>query len=174
MKIDEISETEKKLAVINETIKRLDPAIRAAAFDVLAPKYFDELRGQNGKTVAQSGSRKDDVDVGADSSEFFAKFDHAQPSKNLLLIVAWLYSQYGKYPITRAVVNAYAADTGLTVPDRPDVTMRQAKHDGKSLFRQKGRGWELTVSGEARIKELYSVKKGSERPPSPAKSNDDD
>ena len=88
-------------------------------------------------------------------------FDHKQPKNNVLLIVAWLYSQYGVFPITTKEIKDIGNSTGLVIPGRPDNTMRTAKKKGKNLFNQHGKGWRLTVSGETYLREIYSVKKGN-------------
>ena len=163
MDTDEIAEAKKWLIDIDKTIKQLDPAIRLAAFERLAPKYFD-TNGSSCQRDSTGQSASSDGD--GDKGDFFESHGDGEPHQNVLLIAAWLYSQFGKFPITRAHVNTEAAETGLTIPDRPDMTMRTAKHDGRNLFRQRGRGWELTVSGEARVKELFRVRRGNKQLPS--------
>ncbi len=166
MNSEGIEAVKRKLAEIDTTVKKLDPAIRAAAFDVLAPLYFDVADTSKYEAPARKGASKHRIEEVGDRNEFYEQHEHGKPSDNVLLIAAWLYSQYGKFPITRAHIDSEAADTGVTVPERADNTMRVAKHDGKALFRQKGKGWELTVCGESRLKEAYAVRRGTKRPPS--------
>lgn len=78
-----------------------------------------------------------------------------------MVLVAWLYSQYGVYPITSKELKELGDSCGLTIPNRPDITLRQAKASGKNKFTQQGKGWKLTVSGELALKETYSVTKGT-------------
>ena len=78
-----------------------------------------------------------------------------------MLLVAWLYGIYGVYPITAKEIKELGDSCGLVIPARPDNTMRKAKKNGKSLFSQQGKGWQLTVSGEMFLKEAYKVKKGN-------------
>lgn len=174
-------ETKKRLLEINETISKLDPSIRAAAFDILAPSYFEGLE----RTPRLDKPRPaDDADVGAtpvarrqppvvptDRGEFYQRFDHTDPADNVLLIAAWLYSQYGVYPMTRKAIEEEASDAGLTIPNRSDMTMRAAKREGKNLFRQQGKGWQVTVSGEAELRKTYSVRKGTQ--PAPTEKGDE-
>ena len=167
MNPEKIREIEKKLAEINKVISGFDPAIRLAAFEMLAPHYFDEeaqdrtkKRIAIGKDMGTSGATATDLE------KFFGSFDHKKPKDNVLLIASWLYSQYGVVSIATKDIKDYADKTGLTVPTRPDNTMRSAKKNSKNLFRQHGNGWELTVHGEAHLKETYEVKKGSKTRPS--------
>ena len=165
---DALNEAKKKLLDINKTITKLDPAIRSAAFDIIAPLIFDGVEPASPKTATAkqksnptTGKRKV-VTPSGNREAFYSAQDHDKPKDNVFLIAAWLYSQFGKFAITRKDIDEEAAEAGLTVPDRADNTMRQAKHKGKSLFRKKNKGWELTVSGEARVKEQYGVTKGNQ------------
>ena len=78
-----------------------------------------------------------------------------------MVLVAWLYSHYGAYPISPKEIQELGDSCGLVIPNRPDNTMRQAKCDGKGLFQQQGKGWRLTVSGELNMKNQFKVKKGN-------------
>jgi hypothetical protein len=161
------TEAKKKLQEINETILTLDPAIRLQAFEILAPLYFNVLPRKQ-EHVGQKGADKKEkaqpeLFSGEDASEFFGGFDHKKPKDNVLLIAAWLYSQFGVFPITRANIMDLAASAGLIVPPRSDNTMRSAKHNGKTLFQQKGKAWQLTLTGEQYMKEQYSILKGNKQ-----------
>jgi hypothetical protein len=167
MKPDGIQEIEKKLAEINKVILNYDPAIRLAAFEILAPFYFDKEGQVIDRKRPVKGKENNVQKLSADDLEaFFKSFDHKKPKDNVLLIAAWLYSQYGVFPITTDDIKTYADKTGLTVPERSDNTMRSSKKKSKSLFRQQGAGWALTVHGEAHVKEVYGVKKGAKARPS--------
>ncbi len=167
MEDDRIKDAKKKLADINKTIAALDPSIRAAAFEVLAPIYFDEYEpgtqseDRKSKTPRSRRTRSTPVDP----EKFFNEHDHDKPKDNVHLVAAWFYSQYGVSPVTQKDVRDCADDAGLTIPERPDNTMRYAKKDGKNMYRQKNAGWQLTVKGEAYVKETYGVKKGNKPRP---------
>ncbi len=159
---EKINKVKQKLLEINETISSLNPEIRAAAFDILAPYYFEnisfkkptrELKKE--EKIKEENTKTDDINT------FFGTHDHKQPKNNVNLIAAWLYQQHGVFPITVKMVKETGDTIGLIVPDRPDATMRQAKRDGKSLFIKQGKGWQLTVSGQTFIRETYDVKKGN-------------
>lgn len=159
MKSDEIRSAISKLKEINSIILKLAPSIRAAAFDILAPLFFEESI-----TLTDKGSKTGKKQVSqistANQEKFFTSFDLTKPSDNVMLIVAWLYSQYGKFPISRTMLEEQASKTGLTIPERPDKTMVVKKAKGKNLFHKQGKGWQLTVSGESYVKETFNVKKG--------------
>lgn len=148
-----LNDVKKKLLEVNKTISRLDAAIRSAAFEILWPYYFEQ------EAKKQGGGPTDDVE------KFFTSFTHEKPSENVFLTAAWLYSQYGVIPINAKLLQEHADNAGLTIPERPDNTMRNAKRDGKILFRKRGDGFQLTVHGEAYIKETYSVPKGGKSLP---------
>jgi hypothetical protein len=160
---DTIDDVKGKLTELNEFVKPFCPEIRPLAFNILAPLYFDGL-AQNRKPIIPSGVDQVDetqICTSDDMGTFFCSFDHKQPKNNVLLITAWLYSQYGVFSINGKTIKDIGNDTGLVIPSRPDNTMRTAKKKGKSLFNQQGKGWKLTVSGESYLRETYGVKKGN-------------
>lgn len=162
MASDKIKSATEKLLEINQIITKLDPAIRSAAFDILTPLVFEEEDVSEKPGTAHKKQKQIST---ADKEKFLSLFEHDKPKDYVLLIAAWLYSQHGVFPITKALMDEEASNAGLTVPERPDNTMRTAKQKGKNLFRQKNSGWQLTVAGEAYLKETYSVKKGNKPVP---------
>lgn len=158
-----IQEVKDKLTKINEFIAGLDAELKSTALGLLLPLYFDE-KGLKFTPLQKTGNDVDEVDYDGER-EFFSSFDHEKPSENVVMIAAYLYSQYGVYPITPDEVKDYATRLGITIAPRTDNTLRQASRDGKNLFRQSGRGWEPTLPGESYFKELYKVKKGNKLRP---------
>ena len=162
----------KEILEINKTIAKLDPAIRGRAFEILADAAFGAGKSSGGPPAGSGRHRKTgDPSSGKPAApsgmeEFFSEYEHDKPAENCRLISAWLYSQYGKSPFTAAQMKDIADETGITIPDRPDMTMKGAKHSKKALYRQKGKAFELTVTGEAYVKETYGVRKGNKTPPS--------
>lgn len=163
---EKIADVKKKLFEINKIISRLEPAIHSAAFEILAPHYFEEeAEGRGRQKGKQVKIKKPPTDT---PEKFFSSFEHEKPSDNVILIAAWLYSQYGVIPITNNEIKEQADNAGLTVPDRSDTTMRNSKKDSKNLFRKRGKGYQLTVHGEKYVKKTYSIKKGKK--PLPAEN----
>lgn len=170
MNKNDTEEVKAKLLEINKLISQLDPSIRAAAFEILAPYYFSHKQHApvhakaTADTESSGGSATDTPDT-SDLGAFISAFDTNKPVDNVMLLVAWLYSNYGTYPITVKEIKELGDSCGLIVPARPDNTMRQAKKNGKGLFNQQGKGWQLTVSGELFLKETFKVKKGNKTIP---------
>ena len=156
-----IEEVKQHLLDINKTIASLDPAIRGAAFNILAPYYFDKIPPPADDKKTPPAKKQLPSSDTASIESFFATHEHDKPAENVFLIAAWLYSQHGTTPLTAALCNEISSQVGITVPGRADNTMRQAKHNGKNLFRQQGKGWMLTTSGELYVKETYGVRKGN-------------
>ncbi len=151
----QFQERVKKLKEINKVIESLDPSIKEAGFKLL-------------QSYA-TGKEKESTNGGDDESltnkeKFFTKFSHDQPADNVFLITAYFYSQYGTSPISIKEIKEVADDVGLTIPNRPDMTLKNAQRDGKSLFTSKTRGsWNPTVHGEKFLKEEYEVRKGRKK-----------
>lgn len=165
MKDTKIDEAKAKLLEINELIKKLDESMRETAIQLLVPLYFHNADEPRKSPVGLSSDNKNPhkglPPSTDDLGEFIASFEQGKPVDNLFLLVAWLYSYYGAYPISAKEIQELGDSSGLVIPSRSDNTMRQAKNDGKSLFVQQGKGWRLTVSGELYLKDKFNVKKGN-------------
>jgi len=155
-----IKEAQKHLLDINKTIKSLDPAIRAAAFNILVPYYFDVPPDNKEEGGKEKGKGKKEDSPGS-LKEFFGAHENSKPPDNVFLIAAWLYSQHGAIPITSNLCREISKKVGITIPNRPDATMRAAQRKLKNMFRQQGKAWVLTTHGELFIKNKYGVSKGN-------------
>ncbi len=156
-----------KILEINGIIKSLDPALQERASEVLLRMAFGnvlttpnsrdnvKLHSRNLKKI-NAFSHK----VPLVRPEFFSGHEHDRLKDNVHLIVAWLYSIYGLFPIETRLVRETALQVGLMIPNRPDNTMRQAKCKGHSLYEHVGRGWQLSTLGERYIQQRYEVKPG--------------
>lgn len=165
MKDAAIGDAKAKLLEINELIKQLDESLRETAIQLLVPLYFQGGDRPPTQSAGSSNDNKSPDKVSPPSTndlgDFIASFEQGKPADNVLLLVAWLYSHYGVYPISPKEIQELGDSSGLVIPSRADNTMRQAKSDGKSLFQQQGKGWRLTVSGELHLKSKFNVKKGN-------------
>ena len=160
-----IQEVKDKLTKINEFVNGLDTELKSIAISLLLPLYFDE-KETTFESIKKNNENVDDVsDSSDDEYKFFSSYDHDKPSDNVVMIAAWLYSQYGVYPITQDEVKEYANRLGITIASRVDMTFGSVSRDGKKLFRQTGRGYEPTLPGEGHFKELYKVRKGNKPRP---------
>jgi hypothetical protein len=155
----------KRLEEANSVIAKLDPAIRAAAFELLADYVTHDDRAPGAKRERDAKRGHSDSDAG-DVETFFAQHEgnNKKPSDNAVLIAAYVYSQYGSEPFALSEIKSIADDAGITIPASIDMTFRQAKRDGNALFRHAGRSqYAPTVKGELYIKKTYSVSKGTKR-----------
>lgn len=163
MKKETFDERVERLKEVNDVIKSLDPSIREASFEVLK-NYITGI-----KTVEKLEDGEVDNDNGGEFSfenkeQFFSSYEHKKPSDNVMLITAYYYQEFGTSPILMDELKEIANSVGITVPTRPDMTLKKAQKKGKNLFTSAGRGrYQPTVHGEIYLKETYGVKKGHKK-----------
>jgi hypothetical protein len=155
-----------RLEEVNKVIARLDPSIKAQAFDVLRSYVAgDEKRPERsaGDSHGNSETPKSEPESNATgAAAFFTRFDHQKPSENALLLAAYHYLTFGIEPFSAEEMRSEASTVGLTIPSRIDKTYASAKRDGKALFQRVGAAqFRPTVHGEAYLKTTYQVKKGT-------------
>lgn len=164
---DSFKERVERLNELNKVIEKLDPAIRAEAFALLADYVTGEPREAKGKgSAAHSSADAAHHHAEADDHDLFAKHADAKPSENVNLIAAHLYSQCGAQPFKLQEIRDKADEVGITVPASLDMTLKQAKRNGKALYQHTGRSeYKPTVNGELYFKQTYAVKKGTKARP---------
>lgn len=151
------SEITKRLQEVNGVIKDLDQSIRSAAFLLLRDYITGTLSGADEDT--QNEERE--TLGGDEKEEFFSRFSCEKPSDNALLIAGYHYSRYGVVPFSTTDVKTIADEVGITIPDRVDMTFKNAQRKGKNLFRSTGKNrFQPTVHGEKFFKDTYNVSKG--------------
>jgi hypothetical protein len=160
------SEIQERLLEVNKLVTKLDSSIRVAAFDFLKPYIL----GGNIKAPSHEQPALEDVDdtSTADLAASVEKYGgDDKPADNAKLLSAWWFSQYGSAPFSTRWVKATGNSTGLTMPDKPDMTYRQARAKGKKLYNALGQGglFKPMIVGEAVLKTTYKVKKGTKIPP---------
>jgi len=169
MDIKAFEEAVARLKQVEEVVGKLSPEVRSQAFGLLAP-YVSAPIGRS----KSRGDGDNDTDSGGDDSQgdasdkggFFAKFSHDKPADNVRLLSAYLYNEYGSEAFATEEIKELATEVGITIPDRPDATLRVAKEGGKTLYVAAGRGkFRPTVHGEAYLKGTYSVRKGTKKRP---------
>lgn len=162
----EFDERVQRLREVAKVIDKLPAEIRNEAFGLLR-RYVTGRNTPDPGATHKHG--EDDVSSGDDTS-LFSRFDHDRPSDNVRLIAAHLFQQYGAEPFSVDEMKAIAADAGITVPARIDMTLRNALENGKRLFVSAGNSkFKPTVHGESRLKDTYHVKKGNKKREEPAK-----
>jgi hypothetical protein len=152
-----------RLKEVNEEIAKLDPAIRAAAFELLAD-YVTGNSTPPAPPAANAGAGVAAQPGGMDRTAFFTKHPANKPSDNIFIIAAYLYSTYGSAPFRLDDVREIAGAVGMTIPASPDMTLRQATRDGKQMFHSTGRNrYVPTVHGELYLQKTYNVTKGTQK-----------
>lgn len=169
MENEALEEVQKRLVEVNEVIEKIDPAIRASAFE-LFKDYIKSGLGGGPKTKEAASEIARSSPGGANLATLIERHGNAKPSDNAFLLTADWYRQYGLTPFSLRVIRESAAAAGLTIPARLDKTLKQASEGGKKLYQQTGEGFfRPTVPGELYLKKTYSVAKGTEQPSSDPK-----
>lgn len=158
----QLNERADRLREINEIIKELDPEIRAPAFELLqdyvGASALPERSGDGAATLGVGDAQERET--------FFSRFDTDKPADNALLLAGYYYSQYGANPFGAEEIKTLAREVGLIVPERIDMTFRNARREGKAIFQATGRGsFRPTVHGEVLFKTTYNVTPGRRQKP---------
>jgi len=133
------SDLEERLLEVNKIVAKLDTSIRGAAFEFLKPY----VAGGTIKNPPQKDPDTDDNDEASSGglTQLVTKFgSDEKPSDNAKLLTAYWFSQYGSAPFSIKWLKATCDSTGLTIPDSPAMTLRQAKEKGKNLYKALGKG----------------------------------
>ncbi|HET6327790.1 MAG TPA: hypothetical protein VFG04_24110 [Planctomycetaceae bacterium] len=97
----------------------------------------------------------------SDLATFFSREGELKFADNALLCAAYHYSEYGNVPFSISEIQRIAADAGVILPDRPDMTFVQATKQGRKLFQRAGRGvFKPTATAGLMFGERWSVKAG--------------
>jgi hypothetical protein len=154
-----------RLQEVAKLIESLPPEIRSQAFALLTPYITGHATSESSKSKDPAPTSAERVDT-EDRAAFFTKFPHDKPASNVYLLAAYWYDQHGTAGITIDGVRKLANEVGLTIPARPDVTLKGASKNGNSLFTSAGYGaYKPTVHGEAYFKATYAVTKGTKPVP---------
>ena len=153
-------EVKAKLLEINDVIRQVDQSLRVPALQVLLPVYFPEASEWRTANSHESDHGAADA-LGVDNfNDFMAPFKELKPAKNVILIVAWLYSRCGSDTFFLSQIQELGKLFDVPLPNRPDNTMRQAQSEDKKLFVQHGKGWRLSETGESYIVSRFKIEKG--------------
>ena len=159
----QFTETTARLKKVNAVITSLDPAVRAAAFEILQP--YVEASPSRSKQKEQQDDDSGDDNAPEELEAFFDTRRSDKESENPQVVVAWWYSRYGRAPISYDDMRRIADEGDADIPDRLDAVALY-KRDKKPMYRSAGTGrLKLTSSGETYIKTKYSVTKGRKSPP---------
>ncbi len=149
-----------RLEQVGKVVEKLPSEIRIDAFRIF--KSYVEDIPKSGKT--ERAGKVDHADLEETEGVFFNRFDHDKPASNAKLIAANYYREYGTEPFSLEDIREKADSVGITIPSRLNMTFSSAQEKGKKLFQSAGRGkLKPTVSGEAYLKETFSIKKGTKK-----------
>jgi hypothetical protein len=133
-----------------------------------------------GEYAHESGARIDASEHGrpdgaggrdpGDVAAFFNRDEDLKPSDNAYLCAAYHYAQYGPVPFSLQALRDVAAEAGVVIPDRVDMTLRAAGKGGKKLFQNAGQdAYKPTATGGLYFKERWGVTPG--RKPKPVEKD---
>jgi hypothetical protein len=121
--------------------------------------------------LSNSSAVKKDLH-GAQNSDPQALFHDAEklkPSENAYLCAAHHFSLYGNASFSLDELRAIAGEAGVVLPDRLDMTLKQAGKSGKKLFQPVGRdAYRPTAAAGLFFKERWAVKPGNKNKPAAA------
>lgn len=87
--------------------------------------------------------------------------DKLKPSENAYLCAAYHYSVYGNATFSLEDLRDIAREAGVVVPDRLDMTIKQAAKGGKKFFQSTGRDtYKPTTAGGLFFAERWKIKPG--------------
>lgn len=118
--------------------------------------------------------RKADTPEAADIdlASFFSREGNFKPADYVQLCAAYHFSKYGVVTFTIQELRSIAADAGVVLPDRIDMTLNQASNKGKKLFQSSARGvYRPTAMAGVLFKEKWGVKPGKLTKPQSDASN---
>jgi hypothetical protein len=157
------ADLEERILEVNKVIAKLDPSIRVAAFDFLKSYISGGTLSAPTDTKRPPAEQQPSSDV----TELIQKHGDGRPSDNVNLLAAIWFTDFGTNPFSLDYIQEKATATGLTIPTRPDKTLKSAMEKGKALFASAGkRLFKPTVVGEAFFRTTYNVRKGTKTAPS--------
>jgi len=168
MSEDHFVQVLRRLEQSGKVLEKLPSEVRLAAFNALVPSLVSDESDAPIDTQQHLPLKKQSHS--SSGEELFSKFSHDKPADNVKLITAYLYSQYGSESFSLAEIRSWAKQVGLTIPGRPDMTIKAALDDGKKLYQSTGREkYAPTVHGEALLKKTYGISKGTNQRPAEKK-----
>jgi hypothetical protein len=121
------------------------------------------LLGESATPPVQSQLEPSNTEFSApgDLAAFFNREGEMKPADFAYLCAAYHFSEYGTGPFSVVEIRAIAAEAGVIVPDRLDMTYTSAGKKGKKLFQNLGKGiFKPTATGSIEFKERWGVKPG--------------
>jgi hypothetical protein len=118
------------------------------------------LLGEEFDAGSRSGASHTEDSV-EDLAEFFNRDGKLNPSTSAYLCAAYHFSKNGSSAFSLEDLRSIAADAGVVLPDRLDMTLKQASKDGKRLFQSAGRNaYRPTATAGVYFRETWNVRPG--------------
>ncbi len=103
---------------------------------------------------------------------FFNRQEKCRPADYAYLCAAYHFSTYGTAAFSLDDLRGIAREAGVVLPDRLDMTLKQAGKAGKRLFQTAGRdAYRPTASAGVLFAERWSVKPGKQIKQMPASAD---
>ena len=129
---------------------------------VAQQRILDWIAGSFGLSLKINDEVEGEDESPAGLDEFIKKNTHDKPdkpAKNVHMLAAYHYSQYGVVSFSIKEIQSLAGDYGVTIPERLDMTLK-----GSKLYKSTGRHmYKPTVKGELYFKNKYEVSKGKKK-----------
>ena len=153
--------------LVNEDSATRQRAIQAAMM-LLGETVPRSVNGQPDRSRDEGG------DGHADLASFFNRDSEMKPADYAQLCAAYHYSDYGVSAFSITELKAIATEAGVVLPDRVDMTLRNAMHKGKKLFQPSGAGsFKPTAAAGVHFAEKWKVKPGKKIKPLLSKRGSD-
>ncbi len=108
--------------------------------------------------VANASSNGGDA---IEMTSFFEREGNFKPADFAQLCAAYHFSMFGFAPFTFDDLREIAGEAGIVIPDRLDMTIGQAKKNGKKLFQSAGRGqYKPTAAAGVLFRDRWDVRPG--------------
>ncbi|MFZ5733329.1 MAG: hypothetical protein ACOY4O_11370 [Pseudomonadota bacterium] len=120
-------------------------------------------------TIRLEQSHDEPAEAHSDLASFFNRDEDLKPSDYGYLCAAYHFSQFGAAPFSITEIRAIATEAGVIIPDRLDMTFRQAAKKGKKLFQDAGKSsFKPTATGGLEFGERWGVKPGRKSKSAPS------
>jgi hypothetical protein len=137
-----------------------DPETRRRAIAAALALLGDASTGNPPDSPRRGGN-----DLG-DLGTFFSREDALKPADNAYLCAAYHYARYGPTPFSLQDLREIAGEAGVVIPDRLDMTLKQAGKGGKKLFQSVGKdSYRPTAIAGMTFKERWGVTPGRHSKP---------
>ena len=113
--------------------------------------------------AALPNKNNNEMEEESDMESFFNRDENLKPSDYVQLCAAYHYKRFGMVSFRVNDLRDIANEAGFVIPDRLDMTLKQATNKGKKLFQAAGKGsFKPTTQAALMFREKWNVKPGKE------------